>query len=156
MIICLCSQICNKSDTINNISSNETTNIKSNLSILLVEDSIVVSKTISRLLKMHGYDVEIALNGAVALEFLINRSQSFDLILMDLEMPVMNGYETARLYREHEQRNSLARLPIIAISANDVVAVFQSCLEAGMDDFLPKPFVMPELVLVLRKFNLNI
>jgi CheY-like chemotaxis protein len=152
----LCSQLCNTGDVLNNISSNETENIKSNISILLVEDSIAVSKTISRLLKLHGHDVELALNGAVALEFLINKSYSFDLILMDLEMPVMNGYETARLYREYEQRNSLARLPIIAISANDVVSVFQSCLEASMDDFLPKPFVMPELVLVLRKFNLNI
>jgi CheY-like chemotaxis protein len=69
-------------------------------------------------------------------------------------MPVMNGYEATKAYRQYEADHNLERIPIIGISANDVIAVRQLCLDAGMDEFLPKPFSLKELTFCLLNLHL--
>ena len=125
---------------------------KNYLNILLVEDSAVLHKVMSRLLKSCGHTVEIAMNGSIGLESM--KQNAYDLVLMDLEMPIMNGYEATRRYRQHESENELNRTPIIAISANDVIAIHQFCIDAGMDDFIAKPFNLKQLYTCLYKLNL--
>ena len=110
----------------------------------------------SRLLTHCGHSVEIAINGSVGVKYLKEKRNSYDLVLMDLEMPIMDGYEATRCYREHELELGLSRLPIIAVSANDVVAVHQRCITAGMDDFIPKPFNLKQLSFSLHKMDFKI
>ncbi len=122
--------------------------------ILLVEDSVVLHKAMTRLLKSGGHTVDIAINGSIALNILTSKRDAYDLVLMDLQMPIMDGYVATKLYREFEAIHSLCRLPIIAVSANDMVAVWQACVDAGMDDFLNKPFTLEELSSCLFKFDI--
>ncbi len=113
----------------------------------------MLHKAMARLLKNGGHTVEIAVNGTLGLDCLISSRSSFDLVLMDLQMPVMNGYEATKAYRLFETDHGLERIPIVGISANDVIAVRQLCIDAGMDEFLPKPFSLQELTACLNKLD---
>ena len=104
-----------------------------------------------RLFKQCGHSIEIAVNGSLAVKCLKEKRNFYDLVLMDLEMPVMNGYEATQIYREHEMKHGLSRIPIIAVSANDVMAVRQLCIDVGMDEFIPKPFTIEQLSSCLLK-----
>ena len=121
------------------------------LRILLVEDSVMLHKVMARSLKNRGHSVEIAVNGLMAIDYLKENRSSCDLVLMDLQMPVMDGYEAAREYRQYEIEHGLSRLPIVGISANDVIDVRHLCIEAGMDEFLPKPFTSKQLASCINK-----
>ena len=94
------------------------------------------------MLRKAGHEVEIAHNGQVALAKLENRF--FDFILMDVQMPVMDGLEAAREIRKRE-RESGDHIPIIALTAHATEVHQDSCFEAGMDDYIAKPFQMPRL-----------
>ncbi len=122
--------------------------------ILLVEDSVVLHKAMTRLLKSGGHTVDTAFNGSIALNILTSNRDAYDLVLMDLQMPIMDGYVATKQYREFEATHSLCRLPIIAVSANDMIAVWQACVDAGMDDFLHKPFTLEELSSCLFKLDI--
>ncbi|WP_367391979.1 ATP-binding protein [Lewinella sp. LCG006] len=118
------------------------------LQILLVEDNefnaIVAKEELEDAIP--GLQLTLAENGAIALEKL--RSQDYDLILMDVQMPVMNGYEATEKIRSLD--NGKARIPIIAMTANVMKEEVERCYEAGMDDFIGKPFDTDEL---LRKMH---
>jgi len=109
--------------------------LSESLDILLVEDNKVNQKLAMRLLEKLGSQVTIAASGIEALELLERRS--FDLILMDCQMPEMDGYEATRHIREreHPQRH----IPIIAITANAMESDLERCLTSGMDSYLTKP-----------------
>jgi CheY-like chemotaxis protein len=110
------------------------------LRILLVEDNAVNQKLAQRLLQKRGYEVRIASDGNEALRE-TERSE-YDLILMDIQMPGMDGIQAARAIRQREAGGG-ARTPILAMTACAMVGDRERCLDAGMDDYLTKP-VQPE------------
>lgn len=110
--------------------------------ILLVEDDRVHREFVSRILERIGCEVTIAYDGKDALNML--REQSFDLILMDIEMPKMNGIEAAREIREMRRHRDIQPTPIIAISADPEPGMRKECLDVGMVDFIPKSIWRPE------------
>jgi signal transduction histidine kinase/CheY-like chemotaxis protein/HPt (histidine-containing phosphotransfer) domain-containing protein len=104
---------------------------------LLVEDNPVNAKVAGRILSMLGIEVDSAADGSIALEKL---SQGhYDLILMDCQMPVMDGYTATRQRRKDEEAKGLPRMPIIAMTANAMMGDREKCIAAGMDDYLTKP-----------------
>lgn len=109
------------------------------LSILLVEDNELNQRLMKISLKKNNYIVTIASNGMEGVE--IFKKQKFDLILMDLMMPVMDGFEATREIRRIEAtEKSRKYTPIIAFTANTLNNDFDKCVREGMDDILEKPF----------------
>ena len=112
--------------------------------ILLVEDSVTNQLVASEILKLMGCETDIAENGCEAVDAV--KEKEYDLILMDCQMPVMDGFEATTEIRRHEQgQNAGTRIPIIALTGNVVQGVQEQCQAAGMDDYLSKPFTMAEL-----------
>jgi len=126
------------------------------LKILIVEDNLVNQRVLQKQLQNLGYVTHLANHGGEALDTLKQsrfwsgqESSGMDLsvILMDLEMPVMDGLTCARKIREFELDGSIVRhVPIIAVTANARMEQIQTALAAGMDDVMPKPFRIPELI----------
>ncbi|MBE0566245.1 MAG: response regulator, partial [Krumholzibacteria bacterium] len=118
--------------------------------ILLVEDNPFNQKVAVGMLKMLGCAVEVASNGAEALDLL--QGMEFDLVCMDCQMPQMDGYEATRRIRELS--GTKARVPVIAMTANVLSGDRRACFAAGMDDFLSKPINKATLAAMLAKFDL--
>ncbi|MCD8513456.1 MAG: response regulator [Nitrincola sp.] len=108
---------------------------------MLVEDNKVNQMVALGLLKKLGYECEVAINGLEALEKV--QQQQFDLILMDMQMPVMDGLTATKKIRELDHPSS--NTPIIAVTANAMAEDLKSCFEAGMNDHLGKPFNKQDL-----------
>ena len=111
--------------------------------ILLAEDSqanILIAKTI---LETLGYGCEVAQTGEEALAKLENGN--FDLVLMDVQMPILDGYSATRIIRQKEGQNNQPRIPIIGITAHALAGDREKCLQAGMSDYLAKPFKLEDL-----------
>ena len=118
--------------------------------LLLVEDNDTNRLVAKSLLKKLGYDADVAFNGAEALEAM--KRTNYDLVFMDIQMPVMNGLEATKRARKIDSGVLNPKIPIIAMTANTMKGDKESCLEAGMDDFIPKP-VYPEAISeILRKW----
>lgn len=132
----------NISDSIEENNSKQTpkreeTQVK-NISILLVEDNdfnIMVARDELHSI-IEGLNLDIAKNGKIALEKL--QTEKFDLILMDLQMPEMNGFDATKTIRK--LKGKIADVPIIAMTANTLESEIEKCLESGMNDFISKPF----------------
>jgi osomolarity two-component system sensor histidine kinase NIK1 len=121
------------------------------LDILLVEDNILNQKVVTFNLKKFNYNVVAVGNGREAIEKVANHS--FDLILMDLMLPEMNGYEITLAIRKMEnERNIDKPVPIIAITANTLDNDRDKCFEVGMNDYLSKPFTAAQLIDKIRKY----
>ena len=118
--------------------------------ILLVEDTPVNQKIAEKLLLRYGCTVVIATNGRLALAAV--NSQDFDLILMDVQMPEMDGLEATRYLRQREGELALAHCPIIAMTANAMQDDREQCFAAGMDDFIAKPFRADELIATVAHY----
>ena len=137
--------------------------------ILLVDDDPVNQMVALGLLRRHGWEAVAAANGKDALQILAK--QSFDLILMDLQMPEMDGYQTASVIRQIEAQSSSAsgarettdavgertgqrggRVPIIALTTASQPGVREKCLTAGMDDYLTKPVSPADLYAAVEKY----
>jgi signal transduction histidine kinase/DNA-binding NarL/FixJ family response regulator len=116
--------------------------------VLLAEDNRVNQKVVTALLGKHGYEVILAHNGREALERL--RESSFDVVLMDIQMPELDGIQAAHLIRQETQWNDL---PIIAMTAHAMHGDRERCLEAGMNAYLSKPVGAAHLLEVLREFT---
>lgn len=122
------------------------------LRILLAEDIIINQKVASTVLRKMGHEVVIANNGLEAFDYFIN--ENFSAILMDMQMPEMGGIEATQKIRAYEKENKLAAIPIISMTANAMKSDMEKSLEAGMDDFISKPFQQEQLVKILAKFVL--
>ncbi len=120
-----------------------------NLFILLVEDNIVNCKLFRAMLGKFGCKVNVANNGQEALDSL--EKNKFDLILMDCQMPIMDGYETTQRIRAKEGKDG-SRIPIIALTAHALETDKDRCLEVGMDEYLTKPVDRTKLFKTLSKF----
>jgi signal transduction histidine kinase/FixJ family two-component response regulator len=121
------------------------------LHVLLAEDNIVNQEVAKSLLAVLACDCTVADNGQRVVE-LMAAPHEFDLILMDCQMPEMDGYEATRRVRELEA-GSGRRTPIIALTANAMVGDREQCLAAGMDDFLSKPFQLHQLASMLERWS---
>ena len=119
------------------------------LTILLAEDNEVNQKLAVRLLEKRGHAVVAADTGKAALEALAK--QSFDLVLMDIQMPEMDGLEATIAIRESEKKSG-KHIPIIAMTANAMVGDKERCLAAGMDAYISKPLQIKELFAVIEGF----
>ncbi|MBL8480887.1 MAG: response regulator [Rhodocyclaceae bacterium] len=113
------------------------------LKVLLVEDHPINQKLAQSLLDKWGHHTTLAANGLEALEAW--RAGQFDVVLMDMQMPVMSGIESSIAIRDEEAHGGRPRLPIIAMTANAMESDRQACLAAGMDDYLSKPINAAEL-----------
>lgn len=132
--------------------------------ILLVDDNSVNREVAHAMLKQFGCDVDIAENGREALEAIAVKS--YDLVLMDCQMPLMDGYEATRAIREgesHSTRNAgfevqdrkprtSSHVPVIALTAHAMEGDKRRCLDAGMDDYLSKPFTREQMSAVLNQW----
>jgi CheY-like chemotaxis protein len=118
--------------------------------ILLVEDSLVNQEVATSLLSVAGHQITVASNGTEALEFLQKRS--FDIILMDCQMPGLDGMETTKRIRKSEFRHGHARTPIVALTANALNGDRMQCINADMDDYLSKPYSPGELLSIVDRW----
>ncbi len=118
--------------------------------VLLVEDNPVNRQVAQRLLSIGGLTVDVAEEGATALSMRFSNPPLA--ILMDCQMPVMDGYASTRAIREREAREGLPRMPIIAMTANAMLGDREKCLQAGMDDYLSKPLDRKALALTLDRW----
>ncbi len=125
---------------------------KSTLSILVAEDNKTNQKVIAKILERAGHRVQLADNGEVALEAIIDTH--FDIALVDLNMPVLNGIEITKLYRFVAADRP--HLPIIALTADATAEAKARCAEAGMDAVLTKPIEPTHLLQVLNEFAANL
>ncbi len=119
----------------------------SSLRVLLVEDNPVNQRLASRLLEKRGHSVVVAANGLEALEAL--EKENFDLVFMDVQMPVMDGFETTAAIRKKEKAGGV-RLPIVALTAHAMKGDREKCLAGGMDGYLTKPIRPQEVDEILR------
>jgi CheY-like chemotaxis protein/HPt (histidine-containing phosphotransfer) domain-containing protein len=138
------------------------------LNVLLAEDNLVNQEVAVKMLEKRGHRVVAAPNGKKAMEAL--HKESFDLILMDIQMPEMDGFETTRAIRKFEtgnlkletgdmqpqssiinRRSSIHRIPIVAMTAHAMTADRERCLAAGMDDYISKPIKAEALFTVIEK-----
>jgi CheY-like chemotaxis protein len=120
------------------------------LKLLLAEDNKVNQMLAVALLRKRGYDVTVADNGVQAVE-LVKRGD-FDLVLMDVQMPKMDGFEATAAIRESEG-DAERRLPIIAVTAHAMEGDRQLCLDAGMDDYVSKPIEPEELEAAIGRWT---
>ena len=118
------------------------------LRILVVEDNIINQKVVSKLLDKNGHHTTIASNGQEALEIL--ELSDFDLILMDVQMPVMDGLEATQIIRKRESE-TIEHRTIVAMTANAMIGDREICLDAGMDDYIAKPIRADELDVIVRR-----
>ncbi len=128
----------------------EVTDVPIGLRVLLVEDNEVNCKVAVRMLERVGCKVDIALDGLEALRK--TEQEEYDIVFMDVYMPRMDGYEATRLIRERENGSGRHQV-IIAMTANAMESDRENCLQAGMDDYLSKPFKEADLRAVLTRWS---
>ncbi|MFT6778496.1 MAG: PAS domain S-box-containing protein [Paraglaciecola sp.] len=120
--------------------------------ILVVEDNYINQQVVIEMLKNLHCHFHLAENGQEALNVLKSDTGIFDLILMDCQMPLMNGYEATKHIRENEHGQYDKNIPIIALTANAMIGDDIKCFEAGMSDYLSKPFLSEQLAEILNKW----
>jgi CheY-like chemotaxis protein len=117
------------------------------LRILMAEDNAINQRVGKLILQRAGFMIDLVGDGSEAVE--AHRLQPYDLILMDCQMPTMDGFEASRLIRKLQVQPQPV---IIAVTANALVGERERCLSAGMDDYLSKPFQADQLIAVVRKW----
>jgi CheY-like chemotaxis protein len=120
------------------------------LRLLVVEDNLINQQVARELLTAEGAVVQLADNGQLGVEAVAQANPQFDAVLMDIQMPVMDGYAATDAIR---QQLGITDLPIIAMTANAMASDRAACLAAGMDDHVGKPFDLPHLIEVLLNFT---
>lgn len=115
------------------------------INVLVVEDHYINQELMCDLLKYLKCSVEIACNGKEAVQRV--EESHFDLIFMDLQMPEMDGFEASRRIRKFHKE-----IPIVALTANHLNGDLQRCYDAGMSDYLTKPFEIQDIESVIQKY----
>ena len=121
------------------------------IKILIAEDNEINQKVLRAILDKSPFAYEIVADGLAATIF--NSQNSYDLILMDCQMPNKDGFEATREIRHFETQNNKKRCPIVAITANTMHGDKDKCLAAGMDDFLSKPFKSHQILDIINKWT---
>jgi CheY-like chemotaxis protein len=122
--------------------------------ILLAEDNTANQRLALRQLKKLGYEVDIVSNGQQALDRLREKPDVYDLVLMDCQMPELDGMEATRRLRASERGTGQHKL-VVAMTANAMIGDRELCISAGMDDYISKPVKMEDLQIVLQKWRMN-
>jgi len=118
--------------------------------ILVAEDNFINQKLIKQILLKYGVEVELANNGLEAFEK--RKGETYDLIFMDIQMPVMDGIEATHEILNYEIEEQLQHIPIVALTANALKGDRERFLSEGLDEYIPKPIETNELLFILRKF----
>ena len=118
---------------------------------LVVEDNIINQKLIVNILKGFGLTIDVANNGLEAVEKR-KSMQDYDLIFMDIQMPIMDGIEATKIIKKYEDENGLTKIPIIALTANALKGDRERLIKEGLDEYISKPIEMAELLYILHKF----
>lgn len=134
-------------------SNNETSLDFSKLRVLSIDDNSVNRMIIKKMLKKYRIETALASGGLEALEMIQEQDGYFDLILMDIEMPIKDGYQTTQDIREFERKQGLEGCKIIAVSAHSMKESHEKALKCGMDDFLSKPVDQNRLVDILSSIH---
>jgi CheY-like chemotaxis protein len=123
--------------------------------VLLVEDNIVNQKVAKLMLTSLGCDVAIAGNGQIGLDLIAQRApeEAFDVVLMDLQMPVMDGFIASTRIRQRERAENLQRTPIITLTASTTSEYQERCSACGMDGWLSKPFSKEQLATAIATWK---
>lgn len=121
------------------------------LKLLLVEDNFLNQKLIFLNLNKHGYDIDLAENGKLAIDMVLNNK--YDLVLMDLMMPIMDGLDATIAIRKYENTYGI-HTPIVGLTANTFDADRDKCLTVGMDEYMTKPFDIDLFQGILVKLHL--
>jgi len=130
---------------------NGETNKIRNLKILLAEDNLVNQKVASIHLEKLGHKVDVAANGVIAFD--TYKKSNYDLVFMDIQMPEADGFEATAWIRAFEKEKGLNKgVPIVAMTANAMKGDKEKCIEAGMDDYISKPFTAIALQEILSKY----
>ena len=124
----------------------ETSTNQKPLRILMAEDNAINQRVGKLILQRAGFQVDLVADGSEAVA--AHENQPYDVILMDCQMPTMDGFEASRKIRELDRKQPV----IIAVTANALVGEREKCLEAGMNDYLSKPFQAEQLVGVVKKW----
>jgi two-component system, sensor histidine kinase and response regulator len=122
--------------------------LRSNKTILLAEDNLVNRKLVAYILSREGYQLEIAETGQQALEKFLANPDKFALILMDVQMPVLDGIEAVKIIRS----KGFTGIPVIAMTAQSLTGDREKCLEAGMNDYVSKPIKKTNFLEVINKW----
>lgn len=118
------------------------------MDVLLVDDDVINAKLGQHLLETKGIQAQIAHSGAAAIQHI--KKQCPDIVFMDISMPEMSGYETVAQLRKQSE---YIDLPIIALTAHAIMGERERCLEAGMNDYLTKPFSLEEILLMINQYS---
>lgn len=128
-----------------------TSSVATPFSILLAEDNLVNQKVALRVLKHLGYQADVVENGQAVIEAIANKS--YDLILMDIQMPEMDGLEATQYIRNQELESQLPPIAIIAVTANATHDDQDICRQAGMNDYISKPIQIDKLKNILQQYE---
>ena len=126
----------------------QTPKLENKFDILLAEDNVINQKLIRLILEKRGHNISIVSNGREAIDIL--GKEKFDIILMDIQMPDMDGFHASRLIREKEVQTG-GHIPIVALTAHALKGTKEKCLQAGMDDYISKPINTNELLLTIER-----
>ena len=119
------------------------------VSILIAEDNPVNQKPITAVLCKAGYRVEVANNGKEAVEKVSASPEKYDVVLMDVQMPELDGLEATKIIRQ----NGFTTIPIVAMTAHAMAGDREKCLDAGMDDYLTKPINRKKVFEIIEKLS---
>lgn len=117
--------------------------------VLVVEDSEINCKLILKILRTYGLNCDLATNGQEAIT--AYKAHKYDLILMDCQMPILNGYEATEIIRKLEEKTG-EHTPIIALTANALSRDEERCYNAGMDDYISKPIIIENILEIISKY----
>ncbi len=116
--------------------------------ILIVDDNEPIRDLLKIMCSFYDLKTKCVTNGQEAVD--VFKKENFELVLMDLDMPTMSGFDATKFIRQFESEKNRKRTPIIAISGTTICNPHRTCLEAGMDGFLPKPIELEEMLNVIK------
>ena len=123
------------------------------MKVLVVDDNDVNAMVVTGYLRKLGIQPQVVNNGQKAIEMVCQTTRDFDLVLMDCEMPEIDGYLATERIRQWEMVTAARRQPICALSAHALQSYKEKCFTSGMDDFLSKPIMFDQLKAVVSRYN---
>lgn len=129
------------------LQDDKTQRLKS-VNILLVEDNAVNQLVAKKILELEGAEIHLAENGQEAVDSVRSHGKTYDVVLMDIQMPVLDGYEATKMIRQLDESSDI---PIIAMTANAMTSDKQDAIDAGMDDYVSKPFNTDVLIETIQR-----